>query len=74
MPSIAAAVLTMAIGPFTLAVMGGTNEKLMTAANTGSGKEDARALVERWGVLNLVRGMLPLVGGVYALLDLSSSQ
>lgn len=70
--SLVAAGLTVAIYPFTLLVMGSTNDALMNAANRGVGKELARDLVERWGVLNLMRGLLPLVGGVFGMVNLSS--
>jgi len=67
-----AAGLTIAIYPFTVLLMGSTNDALMNAADTGIGKEMARSLLERWGVLNLMRGLLPLAGGVIGLLELSS--
>lgn len=74
MQSIVAASMTIAIAPFTLVAMGSTNDKLMTAAGTGSGKEATRSLISTWSMLNLVRGMLPLVGGLLGMLNLSSLQ
>jgi len=70
--SLLAAGLTIAIYPFTIVLMGSTNDALMSAADTGVGAEMVRGLVERWGVLNLLRGLLPLAGGVVGLLQLSS--
>lgn len=72
--SLLAAGLTVAIYPFTILLMRSTNEVLMNAADTGAGKEMARGLFERWGVLNLMRGLLPLAGGVIGLVELSSLQ
>ncbi|KAH1339533.1 hypothetical protein KXV68_004772 [Aspergillus fumigatus] len=62
--------LTVGIVPYTFAFMMGTNRSL--EAKVGS-KDDSEAtrtevesLMERWGVLNAVRGAFPLVGAVVA--------
>ncbi|KAL5322615.1 hypothetical protein ACEPPN_010588 [Leptodophora sp. 'Broadleaf-Isolate-01'] len=70
-----AALLTVGIAPFTVLVMRGTNERLISLSEgTGRGigkvgseqeqEEEVRGLLERWGRLNGVRGLLPLFGGV----------
>ncbi|RHZ48587.1 DUF1772 domain-containing protein [Aspergillus thermomutatus] len=67
-----AGVLTGGIIPFTLACMMGTNRSL--EAKVGSKDEiegtrtDVETLLRRWGVLNAVRGALPLVGAVVGVL------
>lgn len=65
-----AAVLTIAIAPFTFAVMGGTNAVLIAGAE-GVGKleeESVKALVVKWGKLNLIRSVLPLLGGIMGII------
>lgn len=68
-----AAVLTMGIAPFTVAVMGRTNGRLIELATRGEerkkeGEEEERKevgeLLGRWKVLNGVRSLLPFLGGV----------
>jgi hypothetical protein len=65
-------ILTVGIVPFTLAFMMGTNHSL--EAKVGSKDEteatrtEVESLLERWGLLNAVRGVFPLVGGVVAAL------
>ena len=68
----AAAVLTVAIIPFTLMVMDSTNEALFVLEEAHSkGKEirggrsgDGRELLARWGYLHLCRSVLPGIGAV----------
>lgn len=70
-----AAILTLGIVPFTLAVMAPTNNKLVQYSDKG-GKEalaqaqnaDIDGLISRWTTLNAVRSLLPLVGGLVGLL------
>lgn len=66
----AAAALTAGIVPFTIALMKGTNDRLLEFAGRGVaelGKEEraeVRELLGRWTVLNGVRGLLPLAAAV----------
>jgi hypothetical protein len=68
-----AAVMTIAIVPWTLLMMSSTNNRLLAKAKetgSGNGKEDDREvgeLLKRWTTLNGVRSLLPLVGGVVGL-------
>ncbi|GIJ82143.1 hypothetical protein Asppvi_000646 [Aspergillus pseudoviridinutans] len=68
----ASGALTVGIVPFTLTFMMGTNREL--EAKVGSKDEieatrtEVESLLERSGVLNAVRGGLPLVGAVAAAL------
>ena len=63
-----AGLMTAAIVPYTMAIMGSVNDTLMEAANAdgrmGLGDEEVKDLVRRWSWLNAARGVLPLVGGV----------
>jgi hypothetical protein len=59
----AAALLGCGLAPYTLLLMGGVNDELSLRATTGGmGKQkgETRALVERWGRLNLARGCMLL--------------
>ncbi|KAH7133290.1 hypothetical protein B0J13DRAFT_610383 [Dactylonectria estremocensis] len=69
---VAGGVLTVAIVPYTLAFMAGTNDLLHGAAKGVSalGEEEVRKLVGRWGVLNLGRSLLPLTGAAAGLITL----
>ncbi|KAF6795442.1 DUF1772 domain-containing protein [Colletotrichum sojae] len=64
---------SLAIVPFTIIFMATTNHAL-TAAAGGSVKitwTETQALIEKWKVLNLIRGLMPLTGclvGTYAAL------
>ncbi|OJK00162.1 hypothetical protein ASPACDRAFT_118139 [Aspergillus aculeatus ATCC 16872] len=71
----AAAVLTVGVVPFTGVVMRGTDCELMRLVGEGEGtaaaeekaEEEAErtsGLLKRWAVLNAVRSLLPLVGGL----------
>ncbi|KAJ4261549.1 hypothetical protein NW762_006977 [Fusarium torreyae] len=62
----AGAVLTVAIVPYTLVFMQPTNELLFKAAagTLGASQDDVAKLIGRWGVLNLVRSLLPLAGTI----------
>lgn len=62
-----AAAATIGIVPYTWIVMTWTNSKLMNAANTGEGKENARKWIITWARLNVLRGLLPLAGGILSL-------
>ncbi|PLB54699.1 DUF1772-domain-containing protein [Aspergillus steynii IBT 23096] len=66
---VASAVLTIGIVPWTIVAMTGTNRKLLGRAEAGVTieKGDEREVLEgleRWAVLNAVRGVFPLLGGV----------
>lgn len=77
----AAALATMGIWPYTVLGMMGTNRKLNEkveemkglgvgekATEVGLARgESAKELVDKWGVLNVGRGLLPLVGAVLGL-------
>ncbi|PYI16448.1 DUF1772-domain-containing protein [Aspergillus violaceofuscus CBS 115571] len=68
----AAAVLTVGVVPFTAVVMRGTDCELVRLVEgerereKGAGAEAERTsgLLKRWAVLNAVRSLLPLVGGL----------
>jgi hypothetical protein len=66
----AAAALTVAIVPWTLAAMSGTNAQLLERAGakgwvpTDEAAEETEDLLHKWTLLNAVRGLFPLVGGV----------
>ncbi|ESK91871.1 hypothetical protein Moror_10483 [Moniliophthora roreri MCA 2997] len=74
----AAGVLTIGIIPWTLGTMLDTNNKLHAKAELGVevaeivGEKDteAEALIKKWGVLNALRGVLPLGGAVVGLIAL----
>ena len=70
-----AALSTLSIIPYTLLIMRGVNEKLISKANDtmtmssddivvnqGDGEESAKELIDWWAILNLGRGLLPLLG------------
>lgn len=61
---VTAAALTVSIVPFTIVFMKSTNELLFKAAagTLEASQEDVAKLIGRWGILNLVRSLLPLVG------------
>ena len=75
------AIATLGIWPYTIFGMMPTNKKLLQkneelkglsveekAAEVGLAKgESTKELVDRWGMLNFGRGMLPLVGAVLGL-------
>jgi len=66
----AAAILVPAIVPWTLGVMGGTNDKLHEKAEMDSEmKEDLELdnLISRWKVLNLGRAVFPALAAVLGL-------
>ena len=70
---VASAFLTLGIVPFTATVMG-SNVGTLLAMSDGAAarrvedvkKEEVEVLVKRWGVLNIYRGLLPLVGALAA--------
>jgi len=67
-----AAIAVVAIVPFTLLFMNGVNDQLMAASGEGVGKAvlsaaDVTGLVKRWGMLNSIRSVLPLLGAVIGL-------
>ncbi|KAJ4134709.1 hypothetical protein NW768_004307 [Fusarium equiseti] len=71
-----ASALTVSIVPFTLIFMVPTNDLLMEAAagTLEASQEDVAKLIGRWGVLNLVRSLLPLAGAVAGFSTLIESQ
>lgn len=63
-----AAALSIAIVPFTVLVMDGTNQALLRVASEGGvGEEMVRVLLVRWKGFNLVRALLPFAGAVIGL-------
>ncbi|KAL2861941.1 hypothetical protein BJX68DRAFT_260740 [Aspergillus pseudodeflectus] len=72
----AAAALTVAIVPWTIAAMSGTNAQLLERAGakgwvpTDEAAEETEDLLHKWTFLNAVRGLFPLVGGVVGYLAL----
>lgn len=67
---VVSAVLAVAIVPYTLLTMRGTNNLLLLAAE-GSVQAgvDVAGLVERWAALNLGRSCLPLASAVVGMLS-----
>lgn len=75
------ALATFGIWPYTIFVLMPTNRKLFKKHDEMKGLEvgkkatevglangeSAKELVDRWGVLNVVRGVFPLVGAVLGL-------
>ncbi|KAI4125016.1 MAG: hypothetical protein LQ338_004506 [Usnochroma carphineum] len=60
---VGAAACTLGIVPYTFLVMGATNQQLLAqTAQLTISEVEVRALVERWGFLNLVRAGIPVVG------------
>ncbi|KAM0199872.1 hypothetical protein ACHAPA_004242 [Fusarium lateritium] len=66
---VTAGALTIAIVPFTGIFMNSTNSLLFKAAagTLEASQEDVATLIGRWGVLNLVRSLLPLAGTIVGL-------
>lgn len=76
-----AAVMPFAVVPYTMLVMMSTNQKLFEKHDEMKGMEvgekatevglaegeSTKELVDRWGMMNLGRGMFPLVGAVLGL-------
>ncbi|KAF4991817.1 hypothetical protein FGRMN_7587 [Fusarium graminum] len=65
----AGGVLTVAIVPFTIVFMSSTNDLLFKAASgtLEASQDDVAKLIGRWGVLNLIRSLLPLAGTIIGL-------
>ncbi|KAI3324821.1 hypothetical protein HD806DRAFT_493724 [Xylariaceae sp. AK1471] len=66
----AAGVSTFFIVPFTLAFLMGTNKKLLAAFDSRDktlSDDSARSLIKKWGDLNVVRAVVPIVGTGLAL-------
>jgi hypothetical protein len=63
---LAAAGLVVSIVPFTLLFMSTTNDALLSAASGAAalGEAPVSELIKRWGVLNLTRSALPLLGAI----------
>lgn len=62
-----AALLCVGIAPFTVGVMKGTNDRLIELSEGAEQKVEegeVRGLLEKWGRLNGVRSLLPVLGGV----------
>ena len=65
----AAAVLAVAIVPYTIALMRPTNDILLSAAaGTANALTEVRGLIDKWAVLNLIRSTLPLASAVVGFL------
>lgn len=64
-----AAILTVGIVPFTMVVMAPTNGVLSKMTESDGQLDDGEVveLVERWTVLNRIRSLFPLVGGLCAI-------
>lgn len=67
-----AAVATLAQTPWTLLVMMKTNERMITIAESKveqekASREEVVGLLRRWGSMNVVRGLLAMVGGLAGL-------
>ncbi|RAH41804.1 DUF1772 domain-containing protein [Aspergillus brunneoviolaceus CBS 621.78] len=63
----AAAVLTVGVVPYTAVVMRRTDWQILRVVEDGEGEaegEKTSGLLKRWAVLNAVRSLLPLVGGL----------
>lgn len=65
----AAGFLTLGIVPWTVFVMTSTNAKIMTIAEVEAeiGDEEFDVLMRWWQVLNGIRGLFPLAGGILGL-------
>lgn len=61
-----AAGLVVSIVPFTFLTLGSINSSLIGAAKgaVALSKEQSDTLIGRWGVLNVVRSLLPLAGAI----------
>ncbi|KAI1079038.1 hypothetical protein F5B20DRAFT_190513 [Whalleya microplaca] len=72
----AAGFSTFSLVPFTLIFIMGTNNKLLAACSSSDRKEKtmsdatATALIKRWGELNVVRQLVPMIGTGLALWNL----
>ncbi|RAK79436.1 DUF1772 domain-containing protein [Aspergillus fijiensis CBS 313.89] len=60
----AAAVLTVGVVPYTAVVMRGTDYQILRVEEAQAEAEKTSGLLKRWAVLNAVRSLLPLVGGL----------
>ncbi|KAF4981234.1 hypothetical protein FZEAL_2922 [Fusarium zealandicum] len=69
---VAGALLTVAIVPYTVVFMSGTNDLLHAAAQgtLGASQNEVAKLIGRWGALNLARSLFPLIGTVAGFLGL----
>ncbi|KAH6687792.1 hypothetical protein F5X68DRAFT_6529 [Plectosphaerella plurivora] len=63
--------LTLAVMPFTLGVMMPTNNALLAVAGGQKtlGAADVNGLLQKWKLLNNIRGLLPLAGSAIMLWD-----
>lgn len=66
----AAALLVVAIVPFTIVFMGSTNDALHSVAKGASTLSGAQVsgLLDKWGALNLARSLFPLAGAATGLI------
>lgn len=71
MSSMLAALFTIGIVPYTYAVMLPTNKQLFRAASKDEKREDVKKVVARWGWLNGIRALLPMIGGLSSLTGIS---
>lgn len=61
-----AAGLVVGIVPFTLLTLGGINSTLIGAfkGTVALSAEQSEAMIRKWGLINVVRSLLPLAGAV----------
>lgn len=64
-----AGLMTVAMVPYTWAVMGSVNRSLIGAvlAESAMKSEEAKVLVARWARLNTIRALFPLLGALVGL-------
>ena len=62
-----AAVLTASIVPWTLTVMRRTNNSIGAFSGTEDDSAALKKLLDKWSLTNYVRAVLPLAGGLVAL-------
>ncbi|KAB8067968.1 hypothetical protein BDV29DRAFT_196037 [Aspergillus leporis] len=70
---LAAATSCLSIVPYTIVLLSGPEKILFATASqiqkptSASACEDARQALHRWGAVNMLRAMFPLVGGILVL-------
>lgn len=65
-----AAVMTVGVVPWTLLLMNSTNQRLIAKADSATvekgDEKEVEDLLKKWGTLNGLRSLLPLVGSAAA--------